>query len=333
MTTGIYAFLSGIVIGVVVAIPGWQKVAASGSLGSIGLGQVINAGRAPSDKAASALFDVSQNGPFNLFALGIAVGLVAFQGLGALAILAVARINADESDDPKHATLATERARGFFSEGLLKYHAIQAQHEVDERARREKREQEQWEQVLGFEELLTAALAAAVRSPPRSRAEALKGCRAMGAILLRNVFEEARQHRDFRFELFEVQGDALVPCAWAGDPDLPHDQRPLPMRSFLGDVISTRESDIWVKGKKCKRPYHPRTESKESLKYACFLAHPIPCDDGPPWGGFTIDYVRPTRKVFSKPRRFAVRAFARYIDIMYSLAREEVLDEAEEASA
>jgi hypothetical protein len=336
---GTYAFLwlSGMLVGAAVAAPGWQKWGAAGSLGSVGFGQFVGAGKPGEQQTALAAFlDLSRHGPFNAFGFGVAAGIMVFQGLGALAIISAARLSADEADDPAPLTVGTERARTFFSEGLVAYNSLRRVQEIEERKRRDERRQAQWEQALKFEELLTAALVAAVKSPPRDVDQAWRECGAMAAMLLRNVFEETPgQHRDFRFEMFEVVGNMLVPRAWAGCPDAPHDRTPLPMKSFLGDVVRTREPDVWVKGakgNKTKRPYHKRTDESAELKYACFLAHPLPCDTAPAWGGFTIDYVRPSKKVFSEARRFAIRAFARYTEVLYSLASQEARHE-EQAAA
>lgn len=333
--TIIFLWLSGMLVGAAVAAPGWQKWGAAGSLGSVGVGQFINAGKAGDKNTLAAFLDLSQHAPFNVFGFGVAAGIIVFQGVGAVMIIVAAHLSAEESDDPMPVTSGTQRARTFFSEGLVAYNTSRREHEKAEQQRREERRHAQWESALKFEELLTAALVDAVKSPPPDVHAGRKQVQAMAAILLRNVFEETPgQHEEFRFELFEVRDDELVPRVCAGDPDAPHDQRPLPMKSFLGDVIRTREADVWVRGQRCRRPYHNRATRAEDgePKYACFLAHPVPCDTGPAWGGFTIDYVRPKRKVFSQARRFAVRAFARYIEVLYALANEEVQREEQAAS-
>jgi hypothetical protein len=322
VTTGNLAMLLiGGAVGSLAGIPGWKSRSALGALileGLAWLWKVAQAAKAPPENFLATFLGYVDG--FSFLGIGIVAGLVVFQAGGAALITVLTFL--DYRDGPNTGTgaleRATERARQFLSGGLLEYNAWR------DRQRDSENPTTTRDRTLEFLELMMRDLARLGAQHSLSREEAERACRMMGGVLLRTVFEASGNHADYRLAIFEVCGDKLVPVASTGPADAPHatDNLDYP-GSFLGAVIQSGRPDIWVRGKSFDKPYQKRGK----CSYKCFYAQPVPCDSALKWGGFTIDYIG-KYKVFTEPRRKAIRAFARYVNMVYALAQKGVCHDA-----
>jgi hypothetical protein len=312
--------LVGVAVGALVGIPGWKSKSGLGALGLELLSwfwKIAHAADAPPERFAATFFALTDG--FSFLGIGMAAGLLSFQGGGAALITVLTFL--DYRDGPGTGTgaleRATERARHFLSDGLLAYNAWREQQRDTENPTTTR------DRTLEFLELMMRDLARIGAQGRLTRGEAERACRMMGGVLLRTVFEASGNHADYRLAIFEIRGDKLVPVASTGPSDSPHNAETLDFpQSFLGAAIQEGRPDIWVRGRASDKPYQKRRKSF----YKCFYAQPVPCDSESKWGGLTIDYVAKP-KVFTEPRKKAIRAFARYVNMVYALAEKGVRHE------
>jgi hypothetical protein len=315
-------------------VPGWKSKSSIAALGMqlinwlFSFFKATNAG--PADQVLKALIAINADDAFSYIGLGMFAGLVVFQFGGAAVIIGTTYL--DYREGPRIAgsgalELAMERGRRFLGSGLVPYNDWREKQKGKEDAHLFRN------RTLEFSELMTASLAQLGAQGRMSAREAEGAVRQMGGVLLRTVFEASGSHSEWRLAIYRLEGDKLLPIASTG----PTDVRPITEaldypRSFLGAVIQEGCPDVWYQGKSTNKPY--QSHGSGVTRYKCFYAQNVPCDlPEVKWGGLTVDYIKKKPKVFTDSRKKAIRAYARYVQMVYALAQKEDSHEASARSA